>query len=182
MKRKRTAMANKKKKMTASKTKTAAKNKVPAKKSKASVKKKVSAPKLKPALKKNVSVAKKKTVNAKAKAGPVFKPSKPVKMKDYANAFTPLADRLVVRVVENEKITAGGIIIPDSASMVQGHLKGEVLAAGHGAKNKKGLVRPLDVQLGDFVLFAEYSGVKIEFNSEELQIVKESDIMGIVQK
>ncbi len=110
------------------------------------------------------------------------KPVKPVKLTDYSKAFTPLADRLVVRVVETEKITAGGIIIPDSASAVVGHLKGEVLAVGGGAKNKKGQVRPLDVRLGDYVLFAQYSGTKIEFNAEELQIVKESDVMGIVQK
>lgn len=191
-------MANKKKKSTAKKVKSVTKKKVSAPKPKAAAKKKVIASKAKPKTnskkvtsKKSVQkkatqkkVTQNKVIAAKplAKATAFSKPSKPVKVKDYANAFTPLADRLVVRVVENEKITAGGIIIPDSASMVQGHLKGEVLAVGNGAKNKKGQVRPLDVKLGDFVLFAEYSGMKVEFNFEELQIVKESDIMGIVQK
>ncbi len=126
-------------------------------------------------------VAKKTSVKAFAKLIPA-KTTKPIKMTDYSKAITPLADRIVVRVAETEKITAGGIIIPDSASTVSGYLKGEVLAVGTGAKNKKGNIKPLDVQLGDFVLFAQYSGTKVEFNSEELQIVKESDIMGIVQK
>lgn len=107
---------------------------------------------------------------------------KPLKKIDYSKAITPLADRMVIRVVQAEKITSGGIIIPDTVATVAGHLEGEVLAVGHGAKNKKGQIKPLDVQVGDFVLFSEYSGMKVEFNSEELQIIKESDVMGIVQK
>lgn len=127
------------------------------------------------------AAVKKSAVPFKAKLIPV-KTAKPIKLTDYSKAFTPLADRLVVRVAETEKVTAGGIIIPDSASAASGYLKGEVLAVGNGAKNKKGNIKPLDVKLGDFVLFAQYSGTKIEFNTEELQIVKESDVMGIVQK
>ncbi len=127
------------------------------------------------------NIPKKAVIKANAKLIPT-KTTKPVKMTDYSKAFTPLADRIVVRVTEAEKITAGGIIIPDSASTVSGYLKGEVLAVGTGAKNKKGNIKPLDVKLGDFVLFAQYSGTKIEFNSEELQIVNESEVMGIVQK
>ena len=123
-----------------------------------------------------------KPVQKTKKAMVPLKATKPVKFVDYTKAITPLADRLVVRVVETEKVTAGGIIIPDNVSTVAGHLKGQVLAVGTGARNKKGQVRPLDVKLGDFVLFAEYSGIKVEFNSEEVQIVNESDVMGIVQK
>lgn len=182
---------NKNMKKSASKNKTVTKKKVSLPK-KAAAGKKVASKKATSKRVASKKVPSKKVASQKSKvklaakparnATALLKPMKPVKAKDYSRAFTPLADRLVVRVVENEKITAGGIIIPDSAAMVQGHIKGEVLAVGNGAKNKKGQVRPLDVQLGDYVLFAQYSGTKIEFNSEELQIVKESDIMGIVQK
>lgn len=178
-------MANKKsKKSKKSAPKKSAAKKIVAKKSVA--KKAVAKKSLvkKPVAKKTVA---KKTIAKKSAVKPrtaqvVRSVTKPVKLADYTKAFTPLADRLVVRVVENEKVTAGGIIIPDSAQGALGHLKGQVLAVGIGAKNKKGQTRPLDVKLGDYVLFAEYAGLKVEFNSEELHIVKESDVMGIVQK
>jgi chaperonin GroES len=124
-----------------------------------------------------------KIATTKSALKPALKNAKPVAKKsiDYTKAITPLADRLVIRVVQGEKVTTGGIIIPDMVSAAIGHLKGEVLAVGHGAKNKKGSIRPLDVQIGDHVLFQEFAGTKIEFNSEELQIIHESDVMGIVQ-
>lgn len=101
---------------------------------------------------------------------------------DYSKAITPLGDRLVVRVVNSERMTPGGLIIPDSASSVAaGYLKASVLAVGSGGKTKKGNLQPLDVKVGDTVLFSEYSGTKVTFNSEELQIIHESDVMGIVQ-
>lgn len=148
----------------------------------------------KKAVKKVVKKTVKKTVK-KVKAAPKKKPAKRVAEKtapkvtstpkianiDYSKAITPLQDRLVVRLVNNERITAGGLIIPDSASIATGYLKAEVLAVGSGLKNKKGMLRPLDVKVGDRVLFAEYSGTKIQFNSEDLQIIHESDVMGIVQ-
>ena len=181
MKRKKIVMANKKskkknskksvKKIAVKKTTKKVIKKVVKKESKKTVNKAV----------KKVATVKNAIVNTKTKLLSA-KTTKPVKMTDYSKAITPLADRLVVRVAETEKITAGGIIIPDVASTVSGYLKGEVLAVGTGAKNKKGNIKPLDVKLGDFVLFAQYSGTKVEFNSEELQIVKESDVMGIVQK
>lgn len=119
----------------------------------------------------------------KKATAPVLTTAKPViKNLDYSKAITPLGDRLVLRVVQAAKMTAGGLYIPDMVSDAAGHLKGEVLAVGGGGKNKKGAVRPLDVRKGDFVLFAEHAGTKIEFNSEELQIVHEADVMGIVQK
>ena len=107
--------------------------------------------------------------------------AKPVKNIDYTKAITPLQDRLVVRLVSNERITAGGLIIPETASMAAGYLKAEVLAVGNGLKSKKGNLRPLDVKIGDQVLFSEYAGAKIQFNSEDLQIIHESDVMGILQ-
>lgn len=141
----------------------------------------------KPAASKKVSAVKKakttkKANPLKAKVITSTPVKKPIKLTDYSKAVTPLADRLVIRVTEQPKMTAGGLHIPDSVSMLAGHVEGEVLAVGHGAKNKKGLLRPLDVKIGDFVLFSEYAGTKIEFNSEELQIIKESDVMGIVEK
>jgi len=102
---------------------------------------------------------------------------------DYTKAITPLLDRLVVRVMNTERLTAGGlIIIPDTALMATGYLKAEVLAVGSGNKSKKGYLKPLDVKVGDKVLFAEYSGTKVQFNSEELHIIHEADVMGILEE
>lgn len=177
------------------KVKAKAKSK-PVVKAKAKPKAKVVAKKnsTKKASAKKVTAPKKKVLAAKKPAAKpaipqkvsapkiITSPKKVLKLADYSKVITPLADRLVIRVVETEKVTPGGIIIPDSVSTVAGHLEGEVLAVGHGSKNKKGNVKALDVKVGDFVLFSEYSGTKVEFNSEELQIIKESDVMGIVQK
>ena len=93
-----------------------------------------------------------------------------------------MGDRLVVKVVQAEKMTPGGLFIPDSvSSFATGYLKAKVLAIGHGGTSKKGHLQPLDVKVGDTVLFAEHSGTKVTFNSEELQIIHESDVMGVVQ-
>lgn len=151
----------------------------------------------KKAVKKTAKKAPKKAVKVKAKtkksAQKTFAKTKPLQnMKtakptpkiniDYSKAITPLGDRLVVKVEQTEKVTAGGLIIPDSvSSFATGYLKAKVLAVGFGGKSKKGHLRPLDVKIGDTVLFAEHSGTKVTFNSEELQIIHESDVMGIVQ-
>lgn len=133
--------------------------------------------------KKAIAKASVKKAPAKAvTANPVASAKPAIKNLDYSKAITPLGNRLVVRVVKGEKMTAGGLYIPDMVSDAVGHLKGEVLAVGNGSKSKKGTLRPLDVKVGDQVLFAEYAGTKVEFNAEELQIVQESDVMGIVQK
>ena len=100
---------------------------------------------------------------------------------DYSKAITPLLDRVVVKVLSGERVTAGGLIIPETASMATGYLKAKVLAIGSGLKTKKGSLKPLDVQVGDTVLFASYAGTKVVFNSEELEIIHESDVMGVVQ-
>lgn len=92
--------------------------------------------------------------------------------------FIPLHDRVLVRRVEEEDKTAGGIIIPDTAQ--EKPMQGEILAVGSGARNDKGEITPLDVKVGDNVLFGKWSGTEIKVDDEELLIMKESDIMGII--
>ncbi len=93
--------------------------------------------------------------------------------------FRPLHDRVLVRRVENEVKTAGGIIIPDTAQ--EKPSEGEVVAAGNGVKGADGKVTALDVKAGDKVLFGKWSGTEIKVDGEELLIMKESDILGIVE-
>ncbi len=93
-------------------------------------------------------------------------------------AFRPLHDRVLVRRVEAEAKTAGGIIIPDSAQ--EKPQEGEVVSVGSGAKAEDGTVTPLDVKAGDKVLFGKWSGTEIKLDGEDLLIMKESDILGIV--
>lgn len=138
----------------------------------------------KTAVKKVVKKAVKKTVKPikNSNVKPATKPSKitPKVNIDYSKVITPLGDRLVVRVLNTERVTSGGLIIPDSASLATGYLKATVLAVGVGAKSKKGHLRPLDVKVGDMVLFSEHAGTKVSFNLEDLQIIHESDVMGVV--
>lgn len=93
--------------------------------------------------------------------------------------FRPLHDRVVVRRLEEEQKTAGGIIIPDTAK--EKPMQGEVIAVGPGAKNDKGEISPLDVKAGDRVLFGKWSGTEVKIDGEELLIMKESDIMGVIE-
>jgi chaperonin GroES len=92
--------------------------------------------------------------------------------------FRPLHDRVVVRRVESEERTRGGIIIPDTAK--EKPLEGEIVAVGSGARDETGKLVPLDVRSGDRVLFGKWSGTEVKLNGEELLILKESDIMGII--
>ena len=92
--------------------------------------------------------------------------------------FRPLHDRVLVRRVEAEEKTAGGIIIPDTAK--EKPQEGEVIAAGSGSKGEDGKVTPLDVKAGDRILFGKWSGTEVKINGEDLLIMKESDILGIV--
>ena len=92
--------------------------------------------------------------------------------------FRPLHDRVVVRRVESEEKTAGGIIIPDTAK--EKPMEGEVIAVGPGARNEKGEVVALDVKVGDRILFGKWSGTEVKLDGEELLIMKESDIMGVI--
>jgi chaperonin GroES len=93
--------------------------------------------------------------------------------------FRPLHDRVVVRRLEEETKTAGGIIIPDTAK--EKPMQGEVIAVGPGARNDKGEVAPLDVKAGDRVLFGKWSGTEVKIDGEELLIMKETDIMGVIE-
>ena len=93
-------------------------------------------------------------------------------------AFRPLHDRVLVRRVEAEEKTAGGIIIPDSAK--EKPAEGEVVAVGAGTKAEDGKITPLDVKAGDRVLFGKWSGTEIKLDGQDLLIMKESDIMGII--
>jgi chaperonin GroES len=93
--------------------------------------------------------------------------------------FRPLHDRVVVRRLNAEEKTSGGIIIPDTAK--EKPMEGEIIAAGPGARNEAGQLVPLDVKAGDRILFGKWSGTEVKLDGEELLIMKESDIMGIVE-
>jgi chaperonin GroES len=92
--------------------------------------------------------------------------------------FRPLHDRVVVRRITAEEKTAGGIIIPDTAK--EKPMEGEVIAVGPGARNEQGALVALDVKAGDKILFGKWSGTEVKLNGEDLLIMKESDIMGII--
>jgi chaperonin GroES len=94
--------------------------------------------------------------------------------------FRPLHDRVVVRRIEAEEKTAGGIIIPDTAK--EKPIEGEVVAVGPGARNEQGQIVALDVKAGDRILFGKWSGTEVKIDGEELLIMKESDIMGVVDQ
>lgn len=109
--------------------------------------------------------------------------SKPKAAKvDFSSLLTPLDDRLVVRLSGAEKMTAGGLYIPDTVSDVSGNLEGVVVAIGRGHMNKKGHVRLMDVKAGDRVVFSEYAGSKVKLHNEDLVILRESEVLGVVSK
>ena len=93
--------------------------------------------------------------------------------------FRPLHDRVVVRRIEQEAKTAGGIIIPDTAK--EKPQEGEIVAVGPGGRDESGKLIPIDVKAGDRVLFGKWSGTEVKIDGEELLIMKESDIMGVIE-
>ena len=93
--------------------------------------------------------------------------------------FRPLHDRVVIRRLDAEEKTVGGIIIPDTAQ--EKPMEGEVVAAGPGARNEQGEIVALEVKAGDRILFGKWSGTEVKLDGEELLIMKESDIMGIIE-
>ena len=95
-------------------------------------------------------------------------------------SFTPLHDRVVVRRLESEEKTAGGLIIPDSAK--EKPAEGEVVSVGAGARDESGTRIPMDIKAGDKVLFGKWSGTEVKIDGKEYSIMKESDIMGISSK
>ena len=94
--------------------------------------------------------------------------------------FRPLQDRVLIRRIEEEEKTKGGIIIPDTAK--EKPVEGEVIAAGPGSRGDDGKLRPLDVKVGDRVLFGKWSGTEIKIDGEDFVVAKESDIMGVVEE
>jgi chaperonin GroES len=93
--------------------------------------------------------------------------------------FRPLHDRIVLRRITALEKTAGGIIIPDTVQ--EKPMEGEVIAVGPGARNEQGVVVPLDVKAGDRVLFGKWSGTEVKLDGEELLIMKENDLMGVIE-
>jgi chaperonin GroES len=93
--------------------------------------------------------------------------------------FRPLHDRILVKRIEAEEKTPGGIIIPDTAK--EKPIEGEVLAVGPGARDETGVVRPLDVQVGDRVLFGKWSGTEVLIDGEDRLIMKEADVFGVIE-
>ena len=94
--------------------------------------------------------------------------------------FRPLQDRVLIRRIEEEEKTRGGIIIPDTAK--EKPMEGEVIAAGPGSRDDDGKLHPLDVKVGDRVLFGKWSGTEIKIDGEDYVVAKESDIMGVVEE
>lgn len=94
-------------------------------------------------------------------------------------SIRPLHDRVVVRRLEEERTTAGGIVIPDSAA--EKPIQGEVLAVGHGKILDNGETRPLDLKVGDRVLFGKYSGTEVKLDGKEFLVMREDDIMGVIE-
>jgi chaperonin GroES len=94
--------------------------------------------------------------------------------------FRPLHDRIVVRRIEAQEKTVGGIIIPDTVQ--EKPMEGEVIATGPGARNEQGAIVPLDVKAGDRVLFGKWSGTEVKLDGKELLIMKESDLMGVIEE
>ena len=92
--------------------------------------------------------------------------------------FRPLHDRVVIRRLDAEQKSAGGIIIPDTAQ--EKPMEGEIVAAGPGARNEAGQIVPLEVKAGDRILFGKWSGTEVKIDGEDLLVMKESDIMGVV--
>ena len=93
--------------------------------------------------------------------------------------FRPLHDRVLIKVLESEEKTAGGIIIPDTAK--EKPQEGEVVAVGPGAKSDEGKISPMDVKIGDIVLFGKWSATEVKIDGKEYSIMKESDIMGVTK-
>ena len=94
--------------------------------------------------------------------------------------FRPVHDRVLVRRIDGEEMSAGGIIIPDAAQ--EKPSEGEIIAVGTGARNEKGEITPLDVQKGDHILFGKWSGTEIKIDGEDVLIMKESDILGVLEQ
>ncbi len=105
--------------------------------------------------------------------------AQPIQSGDIAMKIRPLHDRVIVRRLEEERKSAGGIVIPDTAK--EKPIQGEIVAVGKGKLLENGEVRPLDVKAGDKVLFGKYSGTEVKVGNEELLVMREEDIMGVIE-
>jgi chaperonin GroES len=121
----------------------------------------------------------KKVVKKKAVQSPKKSAKKKPQSLSLQLVISPLADRLIVQIQSAEKITAGGLIIPDTAE-ISGNRPALVLAVGPGLRNKNGRLLPLDVKVGDQVLIAEYAGDQVEILGHKVQILRETDVLGII--
>lgn len=148
---------------------------------KAKAKKSIVKAKAKPPVKskKVLAPVKSKTKPAAFKMA-TLKPSPKARLVDVSDFVTPLDDRIIVQASEGEKITAGGLIIPDTVSTISGNKKGVVLAVGRGHVDKKGRVRPMDVKAGDNIVFPDFTGSKIIYQGQDLIILRETDVMGVL--
>lgn len=157
---------------------------------KSSPKKSRPAPKSKPAVKAKSKRPLKKAIQAKSTSSVSSKTSSktimptassaPARLVDVSRFVTPLDDRLVVQVKGSEKVTAGGLIIPDTVQNVAGHREGVVIAVGRGHRDHKGRLRPMDVKKGDKILFSSRTDYKLNFQDVELLILRETDVMGVL--
>jgi chaperonin GroES len=109
----------------------------------------------------------------------IWRPASQINRERKSMKFRPLHDRVVIRRIEGEEKTKGGIIIPDTAK--EKPQEGEVIAAGPGARDESGKLVPLDLKSGDRVLFGKWSGTEVKIDGEDLLIMKESDIMGVIE-
>jgi chaperonin GroES len=135
--------------------------------------------------KKEENVAKKKAVKKATKPKAIKKAPKKTQEKNpssFKNFLTPLDDRLLVQISDMERKTAGGLFIPDTVADTSGNLEGVVVAAGRGHRDQKGRVHPMDVKVGDKVIFSQYTGNKIELEGQNIVILREAEVMGIVSK
>ncbi len=104
------------------------------------------------------------------------------KSESYFKSYLkPLDDRMVVLVGANERVTSGGLIIPDTVTDVSGNFQGRVMAIGRGHMNKKGRVQTMDVSVGDRVVFSQFSGSQLDVDGNNIMIIRESDVLGIVK-
>jgi chaperonin GroES len=129
----------------------------------------------------NTASAKSETKNKKLTSHSSLNDTKKAKL-DLSNFVTPLDDRLLVQISGAEKMTPGGLYIPDTVADVSGNLEGFVVAAGRGHVNKKGHLCPLDVKVGDRIVFSEFAGTKVKIQNLDLLILRESEVMGVVSK
>jgi chaperonin GroES len=155
----------------------------------------------KKAAKKSVAPKKKKTLKSKAKPKKPAKAARPAQKKskapkksakmpiaknpakksiNFSQVISPLDDRILIRLESRERVTAGGLILPETAD-ISGNLRGEVVAVGRGHRDSKGRLRPMELKIGDRILLNEYSGSKVTILGEELIMLRESDVLGILE-